>query len=156
MAKKKAAKKKTAKKVVSKPAGNKAAKKKAVKKTAKKKVARAPKEIGKKALPALATPGVVRREKKEAKIPANMTSNEALVGKGKPDEAVPAIAKRVKTKSVAAGKSKRVTVPVRTGVAGGRPGGGGTGEYSPARDTASGRGYGKKRKKSYTIVTLMH
>jgi hypothetical protein len=143
----KASAKKSAKKVASKAPIQKAAKKTAVKKTANKKVARVPKEIGKNALPALAGQGIVKREKKEAKIPANMTSNEALVGKGKPDEPVPAIAKGIRTKSVAAGKSRRVTVPVRTGVGGGRPGGGGTGELSPTSDTAAGRGYGKKRKK---------
>lgn len=77
--------------------------------------------------------------------PANMSSNEPLVGQGKRDEPVPAIAKRVKTKTAAVGKRQRVKVPVRTGTAGGRPGGGGTGELSPVRDTAAGRGYGQKR-----------
>ncbi len=86
----------------------------------------------------------VRRVKS---LPLNMTSNQSTVGKGHVDEAVPAVAKRVKKKSVKVGKGKQVIIPVRTGVGGGRPGGGGTGELSPTTDTAAGRGYGKKRKK---------
>lgn len=79
--------------------------------------------------------------------PLNMQTNEPTVGKGKKDEAVPAMEKRVKTKTVVAGKKKQVKVPVRTGTGGGRTGGGATGELTPARDTAAGRGYGKKRTK---------
>lgn len=85
-----------------------------------------------------------RRVKGKA-LPHNMTANEPLVGKRHPDEAVPAIEKNVKKKPAVAGKAKVVDVPLRTGTAGGRPGGGSTGELSPARDTAAGRGHGQRR-----------
>jgi hypothetical protein len=131
-----------AKKKVAKKASGAAGKPKAVKKKAKsaKSAAPAKKKPAKK-------PARLNRVPPPAdKLPANMTSNQQTVGKGHQDEPVPAIAKRVKKKPATVGKSKRVVVPVRTGTAGGRPGGGGTGELSPARDTAAGRGYGQKRK----------
>lgn len=123
-----------------------AKKKPSVKKTVGKSSPLAAKKATKKSAKVSTTsPTAQRAASLKSKTPHNMLNEEPLVGKGVPDEAVPAIAKRVEKKTAKVGKSEQVKVPVRTGTAGGRPGGGGTGELSPARDTAAGRGHGQKR-----------
>lgn len=68
-----------------------------------------------------------------------------LVGKGEPGIGVPAVEHGVPLKAARVGKDERIEIPIRTGPASGRAGGGATGETTPARDTAAQRGRGVKR-----------
>lgn len=72
-------------------------------------------------------------------------NKKPLVGKGEPGVGVPAVEHGVPTKEVSVGQDERTEVPIRTGPASGRAGGGATGELTPARDTAAQRGRGEKR-----------
>lgn len=68
-----------------------------------------------------------------------------LVGKGEPGVGVPAVEHGTPTKTVKAGQDETMEVPIRTGPASGRAGGGAPGETTPGRDTAAQRGRGEKR-----------